>query len=98
VLSAGVAALGIGAVTGVLTLTAASGLKSSCRGNVCLPSQEGTGLKAGALATVSTAELVWGAAVAASGVTLLVVRPFGRGSAAAAVAAGPGSVWMAGRF
>ncbi len=44
VLSAGVAALGIGTVTGALALTAASGLKSTCQGNVCPPlTQEGAG-------------------------------------------------------
>jgi len=98
VLSAGVAALGIGTITGVVTLTETRAIKSSCQGDQCPPSQQQAGQRAGALATVSTAELIAGAAVAAVGVTLLVVRPFGRGNAAAGLRAGPGSVWVGGRF
>jgi hypothetical protein len=50
------------------------------------------------MATVSTAELVAGAAVAAVGVTLLVLRPSGRGDVTTSVVAGPGSAWVTGRF
>jgi hypothetical protein len=97
VLSAGVTALVIGTVTGIVALGQAGTLKGMCQGNVCPPSQQGTGQAIGALGTVSTAELVIGAAVAGAGVTLLVLRPFGRG-APARVTAGPGFVGLVGRF
>ena len=98
VLGAGVGALGIGTVTGVLTLMTASSLKRACAGDLCPPSQLGTGQQAAVLATASTVELVVGAAVAAAGVALLVVRPWGRGNAEASITAGPGSLRVVGTF
>jgi hypothetical protein len=101
VLGAGVAALGIGAVTGGVAIAAASDLKSTCRstlsGLVCPPSQQAQEQHGEAVATVSTAELVAGAAVATVGVVLLVVRPFGR-EVLAAVTAQPRSLGLVGRF
>jgi hypothetical protein len=96
--SAGATALGIGALTGGITLDTASALKGRCRDNLCPLSQKDRAQRAEVLATVATAELVAGALVAAVGTALLVTRPFGRKDAAAAVMVGPGSLWLVGRF
>jgi hypothetical protein len=98
VLSAGITALIVGAATGGAALSTAAALKRTCLDSVCPPSQMGTGQQANMLATMSTAEIVAGAVVTAAGITLLVLRPFGREPTAAAWTAGPRSLALVGRF
>jgi hypothetical protein len=98
VLSAGAAALGIGAVTGGVALAQAGAIKSTCQGDRCPPSQQAQGQAASRLATVSTAEIVAGLAAAGAGVTLLVLRPARRAAVSAGMRAGPGGVFVVGAF
>lgn len=77
VLGAGVAGLVIGAVTGAASLGTVGGLSEACPEKHCPDSQAANLNQAKTLATVSTVGFVAGGALAAAGVTLLVVRPFG---------------------
>lgn len=98
VLSGGALGLGIGAVTGIVSLSMASDLLPSCREGVCPPSQEELGRQVKTFATVSTVGFVAGGALTLAGVVLLVERPFERSKAPPRVAVGPGSVWLMGAF
>jgi hypothetical protein len=90
--------LAIGAVTGGMALAAARELKSTCDKGRCPPSQRAEGDRARTLGAVAAVGLSVGGALAAAGVALWVVRPFGRGRAAATLSVGPSSLWMVGRF
>jgi hypothetical protein len=75
----GVGGLGLvaGGVTGAYALALAGAVEENCVGNQCLRSDESKADGAYGLAHVSTGLFIGGAALAALGVTLLVVRPGG---------------------
>ncbi len=72
-LAVGGAALGVGAVTGALTLDQASDIKRHCQGDVCPRDQEEAADDAKTLGNVSTAMFVAGGVVTALGIVLLVI-------------------------
>src|SRR5262249_19123587 len=94
----GAAGVGFGAVTGAMALSAGSDVKASCQDGLCPPSQQTRGEHVKSLATMSTAGLVAGGVVMATGVVLLIVRPFGRSAPSARVSAAPGSILISGSF
>jgi hypothetical protein len=75
VLGVGGVGLVVGAVTGAITLSKASSVKSQCTGDVCPASAQGAAGSASTLGNVSTAMFVVGGVAAAAGVVLLVARP-----------------------
>jgi hypothetical protein len=81
VTSLGLAGLVAGGITGALALSMASEVKDGCVGSRCRPEDEGKADDADTLARVSTAALVLGGAITATGVVLLVVRPGGDATA-----------------
>jgi tetratricopeptide (TPR) repeat protein len=95
-LGVGAAGLGIGAVTGLISLSKVSDLSAHCGGYHCTPSDEPAAASARGLGNASTAAFVVGGAAAAAGVLLLVIRPGGRpltapqGTSKAAWSAGVG--------
>ncbi len=98
ILGAGAVGLGIGAVTGLLATSKASDIEDTCQNDLCPPSQKEQAERAETLAMVSTVGFAAGAALAAAGTVLLVIRPFGRGATQARVTAGLGSVGVGGSF
>ncbi|WP_437587384.1 tetratricopeptide repeat protein [Sorangium sp. So ce1000] len=101
----GAVGLGVGAVTGLVSLSQVSDIRSRCEGRRCPADLQDDADAATTLGHVSTVGFVVGAAAAAAGVVLLVIRPGGgSGSEAAgapkAAAAPPraprGVVWSAG--
>jgi hypothetical protein len=107
VMGVGGAALVVGVVTGVMSLSKMSDLKSKCPGFATMPcpgSLQDEGNNAGLLGNVSTAAIVvGGAAVVAGGVLLLVKRPAATPASASAgatwgVALGVGRIGVEGRF
>ncbi len=96
-LGAGGLGLAAGTVLGVLTLNEVSAIRTHCTANVCPTNQMPAGQTASTTATLSTASLVVGGALAATGLTLLLVRS--RASApSTALVIGPGSVMARGGF
>ncbi|MCK6590220.1 MAG: tetratricopeptide repeat protein, partial [Polyangiaceae bacterium] len=79
----GAVGLGVGGVTGALVIGRASDLKARCQGNLCPISDKDEADSARALGTVSTVAFVVGAAAAATGVVLLVLRAPGSDESAA---------------
>jgi hypothetical protein len=76
--AAGGVGLGIGAVTGILSLNKISAIKSSCGGRYCQAGDtedQGSLSSAKALGKASTAGFIAGGVLAAAGVVLLVVHP-----------------------
>jgi hypothetical protein len=102
VLAFGVGALGlgVGAVTGALTLSRASEITQTCHDGHCPRDQAARGESAGTLATVSTVSFAIGAVGVVTGVVLLSLRTAPRSVAAAPlrVVVGPGSVAASGSF
>lgn len=72
VLGLGVAALGVGTVTGVVTLGKASELDEKCKDGHCPRSEEAAGDSATTFATVSTVSFIVAGVATAAGVVLLV--------------------------
>jgi hypothetical protein len=71
----GAVGVGFGVVTGVGSISKVSDLKTACPNNQCSPSQQPTADAAKTLGTLSTIGFIVGGVGAASGITLLVVRP-----------------------
>ena len=94
----GGAALGVGAVTGVLFLNRVSDLESRCTDSHCPAGDQPTADSAVPLSTVSTVGFVVAGVAATAGVVLLVVRPGGRSDAAVRARASVGSLAVEGRF
>ncbi len=95
----GAAALGVGTVTGVLSLGKAAELKASCDASrVCPSSAQPIAVTAGHLADASTTAFVVAGAAVAAGVVLVVVRPGARRDAELGLSLGPRSVVVKGRF
>jgi tetratricopeptide (TPR) repeat protein len=85
----GAAGLGIGAVTGALSLSRVSDLQARCGGYHCRPADEGDARSAKTLGNLSTAAFVVGGVAAAAGVVLLVIRPGGAQATSAPSARAP---------
>lgn len=91
--------LGVGAVTGLLTLGKVGDLEKNCPGQVCSKTEESRYNSAHTLATVSTVGFVIAGLGAAAGAVLLVVRPGGDAAPAqTGVLVGPGWVGARGSF
>jgi len=106
-LGLGAVGLGIGVVTGALSLSKVGDLDNRCPDRRCAPEDQVTADHARTLGTVSTVGFIAGGALAAAGVVLLVLRPSGDEPAAAAaqgkgprvtVGAGPGAILVRGTF
>lgn len=106
-LGVGAAGIGVGAALGAITLSKTSAIRARCAGDVCPRDQQSAADSARTTATISTVAFVVGGAFAATGVTLLVLRPraekaspsaSGSASAAIGLAIGPGSVLAQGAF
>ncbi len=98
-------ALAAGAVTGALTLSKASDIKATCTGTVCPEDQQKDADDAKLLGTVSTAMFIGGGVLAATGIVLMIVDPFGdsasdaeSASASLAVRLGPTHAAVIGTF
>jgi hypothetical protein len=103
-LAAGGAGLVVGGITGALALGKRSDLEKnpSCAGDVCLPSQRSEVKSLDTLRTVSTVGFVAGAALAATGVVLLL-SSHSESQARAhaprlALHVAPQGVWLTGAF
>ncbi|EYF07511.1 hypothetical protein [Chondromyces apiculatus] len=112
--SVGALGLGLGVVTGVMSSSAVSDIKSRCNGNDCLKSDEDAAARAGTLGNLSTAGFILGGLGVATGAVLLIVRASGGGSDGeddteaepstairipeVQVGIGPGSILLHGRF
>jgi hypothetical protein len=96
VLGAGIAGLGLGAVTGGIAASKTSALKERCVGVHCPPEDADEADRARTFATVSSVSFAIGGVLVAGGVVLLITRP--GGSTQAAVAAGPGRISFQARF
>ncbi|WP_437659104.1 tetratricopeptide repeat protein [Sorangium sp. So ce1182] len=101
----GAVGLGVGAATGIASLSKVSDIKSQCDGRRCPAELQGDADAATTLGHVSTVGFIVGAASAAAGVVLLVVRSSGDGApggdgapdaAGAPPQARRGVVWSAG--
>jgi hypothetical protein len=91
--------LGVGAVTGLLTLGKVGDLEKNCPGQVCSKAEESRYNSAHTLATVSTVGFVIAGLGAAAGAVLLVVRPGGDAAPEqTGVLVGPGWVGARGSF
>jgi hypothetical protein len=77
VTAVGLAGVVAGAAMGGVALSLASDVKDGCVGDQCLTADEDKAADADLLARVSTAALIAGGVVAATGIVLLVVRPGG---------------------
>jgi hypothetical protein len=98
-LGIGGVSLGVGAVTGILSLGKVSNLESSCPGYHCSPALQSEADSAATLGNISTAAFIVGTAAAATGVVLLIIRPGGGAAPAttgSAARADPGVRWSAG--
>jgi hypothetical protein len=71
----GAVGIGVGAVTGIMSLGKTSDLKDRCPDDRCTPAEQGDLDSASTLATISTIGFGVGIAGVAAGVVLLVVRP-----------------------
>ncbi|WP_437575298.1 tetratricopeptide repeat protein [Sorangium sp. So ce887] len=95
----GAVGIGVGAATGLVSLSKVSDIKERCDGRRCPSELKGDADAATTLGHVSTVSFIVGAASAAAGVVLLVVRPGGDAAPDAAGAlprAQRGVVWSAG--
>ncbi|WP_437285986.1 tetratricopeptide repeat protein [Sorangium sp. So ce406] len=95
----GAVGLGVGAATGIVSLSKVSDIKAQCEGQRCPAELKGDADTATTLGHVSTVGFIVGAASAAAGVVLLVVRSGDDGApdaAGAAPQARRGAVWSAG--
>jgi hypothetical protein len=98
-----VAGVAVGSVTGLLSLSKASSVKSACDGTLC-PRSIDSDLQSGrTLGTVSTIAFVVGGAGLAAGVVGLLITPHKESPPAATTSSvtpwiGPGSAGLAGRF
>jgi hypothetical protein len=68
---------GLGAVTGLMSLSKTSSVKSTCNGNVCPPSSAGDISTAGTLATVSDVGFIVGGVGLAVGVVGVIMLATG---------------------
>jgi hypothetical protein len=105
VVSFGVGALGlgVGAVTGLMSLGKVRDLETQCPTKRCSPALEDTADSAKTLGTVSTIGFVVGGVGAAAGAALLLFRPVDQkdekdAGARVRVGLGPGSVFVGGAF
>ncbi|HZH97520.1 MAG TPA: hypothetical protein VEX38_01000 [Fimbriimonadaceae bacterium] len=73
----GAVSLSVGAITGALSMSKVSALKSKCAGSLCPIETQDEANAAGTLGTVSTAGFIVGGLGVATGVVLLFVRPGG---------------------
>lgn len=96
-LGVGAAGLGIGAALGGITLAKTSEIRSHCAGDVCPTAQQSAADSARTTATASTVAFVVGSVFAATGVTLLVLRPKPK-VPSVGLALGPGSLVAQGAF
>jgi hypothetical protein len=96
-LGVGVVGLGVGAVLGGITLAKASAIRSHCVDDVCPTAQQSAADSAHTTATISTVALVVGGVFAATGVTLLVLRPKAQGPSVS-LGVGPGALVAQGAF
>ena len=103
--TAGVAGLGIGAVSGVLALGKAGELDDRCPDRRCgggsvedLREAESLRTSAETLRTLSTVSFIAGGAAIAAGVVLALVRPGGGRPAQVGLGAGPGWISVRGSF
>lgn len=96
----GAAGLGVGAVTGIMTLSRADDLKAQCPDDRCPGQLAAEGDRIDALAVVSTIGFIVGGTATAAGVVLVIVRPGGDDSSSASMNAsvGPGRIDLQGRF
>ncbi|WP_437809438.1 tetratricopeptide repeat protein [Sorangium sp. So ce1078] len=95
----GAVGIGVGAATGLVSLSKVSDIKERCEGQRCPAELKGEADSATTLGHVSTVGFIVGAASAAAGVVLLVVRPGGHvapDAAGASPRAQRGVVWSAG--
>lgn len=76
----GVALIGVGAITGVMTLNDAAELKDRCPQNPCPPENESLGDEIETLSTISTVTFIVGGAAVAAGVLWLVLQGGGDSS------------------
>jgi hypothetical protein len=102
-LGVGAAGIGVGAALGAITLSKTSAIRAHCAGDVCPRDQQSAADSARTTATISTVAFVVGGAFAATGVTLLVLRPKPQRSSTSpspsiGVTIGPGSVVAQGAF
>jgi hypothetical protein len=95
----GSAALVVGAVTGAMVLSKKSNLESNqaCQGEQCLESARNDVESYNSLRTISGVSLIAGAVIAGAGVVLLATAPSAE-HPSAALAVGPASVVLRGRF
>jgi len=100
----GVALVGVGAVTGILTLNDASELKDRCPQNPCPPDNESLADSVNTLGTISTVGFIAGGAAIGAGVLWLLLQPSDPGEggdapeATATLLAGPGWLGVGGTF
>jgi hypothetical protein len=99
----GAVALGVGTVTGLMSISRISDLEARCteqpNGRLNCPEEDAAeGESAGTLGTVSTAAFVIGGIAVTTGVILVVARPFDAPQSSLSVAAGPGRLSLRGRF
>lgn len=73
----GVVGLGIGIVTGAMSLSRVGDLEARCPEAHCLPKDEPIGDSAKSLGTASTIGFVAGTALIGAGVALAIIRPWG---------------------
>ena len=96
-LGVGAAGIGVGAALGAVTLSKTSAIRAHCADDVCPRDQQSAADSARATATISTVAFVVGGAFAATGVTLLVLRPKAL-TPSIGLAIGPGFVVAQGAF
>ena len=96
-LGVGAAGIGLGAVLGGLTLAKTSAIRTHCAGDVCPRDQQSAADGARTMATISTVGFIVGGVLAATGVTLLVLRPKPQ-KPSVGLAIGPGSLVAQGAF
>lgn len=92
---AGALGLGVGAITGAMSLGVVGDLDSRCPSRHCTPNDEADGSRAKTLGTVSTIGFIVGAAGVAAGVVIVVTRPR---RAPVAMAVGPLALTVRGAF
>ena len=80
VMGVGVAGLGVGVITGILTLNDAAELKDRCPQNPCPPENESLSDSVNTLGTVSTVGFIVGGAAVAAGALWLLLQPSGEQS------------------
>lgn len=109
-LGLGAVGVGVGVITGAMSSSAVSDIKSRCEGNQCLRSDAPAADRAETLGNVSTAAFILGGVGLAAGAALLILRPgdddggapASAGSARAAprltLGVGPGSLHLGGTF